>query len=203
MAKQDSQDNSSIKIPVIPLRGIVAYPKLTLAFDAGRAGTLSALNKALKSDRKVLLLAQKDLEIEEPKAGDLYRVGTVADIIQVLEVKNDYYKILTEGGYRAKVVRLIRRGKGYYMAEIIEYPRTPFHIVAKRIDELQLEAMHREIINLFETYAIETGFIPPDAISFAKTLKNYDQLIDLVSVHVNFKHENKQALLEEQNLEKD
>ena len=202
MTQKLSQDDTNTQIPVIPLRGIVAYPKLTLAFDAGRAGTLLALDKALKSDRKVLLLAQKDLEMEEPRAGDLYRVGTVADIIQVLEVKNDYFKILTEGSYRAKVDRLIRKGKGYYMAEIREYPRVPFHIASKKIDELQLEATHREIISLFETYAIETGFIPPDAISFAKTLKNYDQLIDLVSVHVNFKHENKQALLEEQDLEK-
>lgn len=202
MTQKNSQDNTIIEVPVIPLRGIVAYPKLTLAFDAGRAGTLSALDKALKADRKVLLLAQKDLETEDPKAGDLYRVGTVADIIQVLEVKNDYFKILTEGVYRARVDRLVRRGKGYYTAEILEYPRVPFHISSKQIDELQLEAIHREIISLFETYAIETGLIPPDAISFAKTLKNYDQLIDLVSVHVNFKHENKQALLEEQDLAK-
>ncbi|HHT25028.1 MAG TPA: endopeptidase La [Clostridiaceae bacterium] len=202
MTQKLSQDTANIQIPVIPLRGIVAYPKLTLAFDAGRAGTLLALDKALKSERKVLLLAQKDLETEEPKAGDLYRVGTVADIIQVLEVKNDYFKILTEGSYRAKVERLIRKGKGYYMAELQEYPRVPFDIASKKIDELQLEAIHREIINLFETYAIETGLIPPDAISFAKTLKNYDQLIDLVSVHVNFKHEIKQALLEEQDLAK-
>ncbi|NLJ70796.1 MAG: endopeptidase La [Clostridiaceae bacterium] len=202
MAQKFSQDNTKTEIPVIPLRGIVAYPKLTLAFDAGRAGTLLALDKALKSNRQVLLLAQKDIDTEEPKAGDLYRVGTVADIIQVLEVKNDYYKILTEGVYRAKVERLTRRHKGYYTAQIMEYPRIPYHIASKQIDELQLEATHREIISLFETYAIETGLIPPDAISFAKTLKNYDQLIDLVSVHVNFKHENKQALLEEQDLGK-
>lgn len=200
MTKKNNNKNK--RIPVVPLRGIVAYPKLTLAFDAGRTGTLAALDKALNSDRKVLLLAQKDLEVDNPMAADLYRVGTIADIVQVLEVKNDYFKILTEGIERAKVNRLVRKGKGFYVADYEEYPRAPFHVTSKLMDELKIEAAHREIIKLFETYAVETGTVPPDAISFAKTLKDYDQLIDLVSVHVNFKLERKQALLEEQDLSK-
>lgn len=200
MTKKNNNKNK--RIPVVPLRGIVAYPKLTLAFDAGRTGTLAALDKALNSDRKVLLLAQKDLEVDNPMAADLYRVGTIADIVQVLEVKNDYFKILTEGIERAKVNRLVRKGKGFYVADYEEYSRTPFHVTSKLMDELKIEAAHREIIKLFETYAVETGTVPPDAISFAKTLKDYDQLIDLVSVHVNFKLELKQALLEEQDLSK-
>lgn len=200
MTKKVKKEN--LEFPVVPLRGIVAYPKLTLAFDAGRTATLAALDKALHSNRKIFLVAQKDTEVENPKAADMYRIGTVSEIIQVLEVKDDYFKILTEGSYRAKVKHFKKQSKGHYMAKVEPYLRPDFEESKLELDELLLEAAHREIINLFENYGIETGTVPPDAISFAKTLKDYNQLIDLVSVHINFKTSYKQALLEEQDLKK-
>lgn len=200
MSKTENKENN--KLPVIPLRGIVSYPKLTLAFDAGRKATLEALNEAMQTNRKVLLVAQKDPDIEDPKADDLFRVGTVAEIVQVLEIKDDYYKVLTEGVYRATVNRFTKRAKGYYVADVTEHPRNTLIDAEHELDSLMLEAAKEKILTLFETYGIATQYIPPDVITFSKTLKDYNRLIDLVSVHVNFKLEVKQYLLEEDDLKK-
>ncbi len=202
MADKNNKDYMKTKFPVIALRGIVAYPKLTLAFDAGRAATLGALDQALHGDRKVFLVAQKDPGVEDLAADDLYRVGTVAEIVQVLEVKDDYVKVLTEGLYRASVQRYQKNKKGFYSAEVIEKPRADLTKAEAKLDNLLLEASKQKILSLFENYGVATQYIPPDVIAFSKTLKDYDRLIDLVSVHVDFKLEVKQRLLEEDDLKK-
>lgn len=200
--KKRKTSSDKAKLPVIPLRGIVAYPKLTLAFDAGRMATIAALNEAMKAKRRVVLLTQKDVNTEEPKASDLYRVGTVAEIVQILEVKESYYKVLTEGLYRVKIGRFYRKNPGFYLADLENYPRQAEGVEGAGLDKIELEAAKQKILNLFEKYGMETGYIPPDVIAFSKTLDSFTRLIDLVSVNVNFNHKVKQYLLEEEDLKK-
>ncbi|NLZ71687.1 MAG: endopeptidase La [Clostridiaceae bacterium] len=197
---QNKNNNNNQVLPVIPLRGVVAYPKLNLAFDAGREETLVAIDRALKGDRKVFLVAQKDLVTENPKAKDLYRVGTVAEIVQVLEVRDDLFKVLTEGLYRAEVKRYQRRDNSYYTAEIEPTLRDDNENREEDLDKLFLEASLRKVVNLFEQYAIETASIPPDVVAYAKKINNSDHLIDFVSENVDFNLSIKQYLLEENNL---
>lgn len=197
-----AEKKTNNKFPVVPLRGIVSYPKLTLAFDVGRFETMGALEEALQGKRKVLLVAQKDKDVETPEAADLFRVGTVAEVVQVLEVKDEYFKVLTEGLYRVRVKRFRKKKRGYYTAEVVEMPRLVEDNPDDTENQIQLLASCRKVLDLFEKYAVETGFIPPDVISFSKTLKDVNRLIDLVSVHVGFDLEVKQYLLEEDDLYK-
>ena len=108
-------DNAtSLNMPVLPLRGLVVFPKTVLHFDVGRKKSKNAINFAMKQDQYVFLVAQKNATVKDPKRDDLYSVGVVAKIVQVLKQPDDVTRVIVEGLYRAYISECVENEKGAF-----------------------------------------------------------------------------------------
>ena len=114
-------ENPSVIMPMIAMRGIVLFPKVVLHFDVGRKKSIAALNDAMKKDQLVFLSAQKDIKDEDLKPGQMYDVGVVAEVRQVIKTGSDVMRILVEGKYRARLIEMVSE-EPYFEAKIQEYP---------------------------------------------------------------------------------
>lgn len=134
-------------LPLLPLRGLVLYPQEILHFDVGRSRSLAALNQAMSQDQRIFLTAQKDIQVESPEKEDLYSVGVVARIKQVLKLPDGNVRILVEGAYRARFLS-IQPPEEYDECVVCEYPLYPL----PENDPNYVLALIRTIKNLFEEY---------------------------------------------------
>ena len=103
--------NNFEDIPVVPLRGLVVYPNMTLHFDVGREQSIKAIRQAMEGDRQIFLAAQKDFTVETPKEDDLYTVGVVARIVQLLNSGKDSVRVMVEGLYKAEAIHYTMDGE--------------------------------------------------------------------------------------------
>lgn len=197
MSDTKNETKSTLKnVPVIPLRGLVLYPDLSISFDVGRKATVEALKSGMEKGRDVFVVAQRDVRVENPKAADLFRVGTIGQVRQVLEIAEGIYKVLVEGRTCAKVSRYMRRPAGYYTAQLEPHERTL--MPTDEDSRLRLEAGRRRLTDLFAHFAMETGQIPPDAVSYIQTLDDPTRLMDQIAAQIELAVVAKQNLLEQQ-----
>ena len=131
-------------LPVLPLRDVVVYPHMVIPLFVGREKSIVALDIAMKSDKRIMLVAQKQADVDDPKADDLYRIGTVATILQLLKLPDGTVKVLVEGVDRARVDTL-HPGE-YYTADVTTEPD------AESYDEKELDVLGRSVISQFEQY---------------------------------------------------
>ena len=147
----------TITLPVLPLRGMVVFPKAVIHFDVGRQQSVSAIKKAMKSDQLIFLATQKDPVVNEPKLIDLYSIGVVAKIVQVLKQPDDVTRVVLEGKYRARIASPVYDDK-LIMAELFPIPEEKMPLTASDV------AMIRSVKNQFEKYLDVTAKMPPDII---------------------------------------
>ena len=182
-------------IPVLPLRDVVVYPHMVIPLFVGRERSIDALDAAMKDNKQVLLVAQKEAEVDEPDFTDLYEVGTLANILQLLKLPDGTVKVLVEGGQRSKVLRYQETG-GFFSAAV-EKIDDVFNLSAQGQDVLQ-----RTVINSFDQYVKLNNKIPPEVLNALSGIDDPSRLADTMAAHMTLKVSDKQAILETADIEK-
>ena len=175
---------------MIALRGTTVLPEMIVHFDVSREKSIRAVEAAMLHDQKVFLLTQKDPEVETPELDDLYRVGTIAYIKQVVKLPQDLYRVLVEGLDRAEILSL-EQEEPYLKAEC--------EIVTAQEEEYPepvKDAMLRSIRELFQRYCRESGKISKDLVTQIMTIEDVKETIDQIAVNLPMSYQNKQKLLE-------
>ncbi|WP_432453442.1 MULTISPECIES: endopeptidase La [unclassified Agarivorans] len=176
------------EIPVLPLRDVVVYPHMVIPLFVGREKSIRCLESAMNQDKQVLLVAQKDASNDNPQVEDLYTVGTVANILQLLKLPDGTVKVLVEGSQRAKLEEIIQEDE-YYVASA-EY------VVSVLPDEKEQEVMVRSAISQFEGYIKLNKKIPPEVLTSVSGIDDAARLADTMAAHMPLKLEDKQSVLE-------
>ena len=177
-----------ITLPLLPLRDVVVFPHMVVPLFVGRAKSVNALSNAMNLDKKILLVTQKNAGIDSPGEKDVYGVGTIGTVLQLLRLPDGTVKALVEGRRRARIVRFVEKEK-YVLGEIEP-------IVEPEVTDAESEAVSRTIIEMFEKYAKINKNISKDLIGNISSIKDVSQLADTVAAHFNFKIQDKQQLLE-------
>ena len=177
-------------MPMIALRGTTVLPEMIVHFDVSREKSIRAVEAAMLHDQKVFLLTQKDPEVETPELDDLYRVGTIAYIKQVVKLPQDLYRVLVEGLDRAEILSL-EQEEPYLKAEceIVTAQEEDYPEPVK-------DAMLRSIRELFQRYCRESGKISKDLVTQIMTIEDVKETIDQIAVNLPMSYQNKQKLLE-------
>jgi ATP-dependent Lon protease len=175
-------------LPVLPLRDIVVFPHMIVPLFVGREKSVHALDEVMQSGKQILLLAQKDADRDDPSAEDLYDVGTVGSILQLLKLPDGTIKVLVEGGARICVNNIRDDGKS------LRADFTPME--EKQEDVREQEVVARSLEQQFESYVKLNKKIPPEVLVSVSAVEDVDRLADTIASHLNLKLEDKQALLE-------
>ncbi|AUI85695.1 endopeptidase La [Vibrio azureus] len=176
-----------IEIPVLPLRDVVVYPHMVIPLFVGREKSISCLETAMESNKQVLLVAQKQADTDEPTKDDLFTVGTVATILQLLKLPDGTVKVLVEGQQRAKITQF--KDSEFFLAEA-EYVVTP------ELDEREQEVIVRSAINQFEGFIKLNKKIPPEVLTSLGGIDEAARLADTIAAHMPLKLVDKQQVLE-------
>ncbi len=175
-------------LPVLPLRDVVVYPHMVIPLFVGREKSIVALDVAMKADKRIMLIAQKQADIDDPKADDLYRIGTVATILQLLKLPDGTVKVLVEGVDRARIDGLTP-GE-FYTADVTTEPD------ADAYDEKELDVLGRSVISQFEQYVKLNKKVPPEVLTALAGIEQQGRLADTVAAHMALKLPEKQKVLE-------
>lgn len=185
----------NVLIPVLPLRDVVVYPHMVIPLFVGRERSIDALDAAMKDNKQILLVAQKEAEVDEPDIDDLYETGTLANILQMLKLPDGTVKVLVEGIQRSKVLSYKETGD-YFSAEVTE-----IHDVLK-LTEQEQDVLQRTVINSFDQYVKLNNKIPPEVLNSLSGIDDPSRLADTMAAHMTLKVNEKQAILETADIEK-
>ena len=173
---------------VLPLRDIVVFPHMIVPLFVGREKSVKALEDVMKDDKQILLVAQKDGAVDDPGPDDIYDVGTVSTVLQLLKLPDGTVKVLVEGGRRARIVEPASRDD-FFQVHVAP-------LEDKQDDERELQALARAVVGQFEDYVKLNKKIPPEVVVSLSQIENYGKLVDTVASHLTIKVADKQALLE-------
>jgi ATP-dependent Lon protease len=175
-------------IPVLPLRDVVVYPHMVIPLFVGREKSIVALDRAMNAGKKILLIAQQAADMDDPGPEDLYEVGTLATILQLLKLPDGTVKVLVEGGERAQVDELMVGD--HFSAEITILEEEDRH------DEREIDVLVRSIIAQFEQYVKLNKKVPPEILTSLSGIDEPGRLADTVAAHMALKLAEKQRILE-------
>jgi ATP-dependent Lon protease len=175
-------------LPVLPLRDIVVFPHMIVPLFVGREKSVRALESVMKDDKQILLVAQKNAAQDDPAADDIYRVGTISTILQLLKLPDGTVKVLVEGGKRASIVGFAETESHF---EAFVEP-----LAEREGDVKELEALGRTVIGQFEQYIKLNKKIAPEVLVSLNQIEEPAKLADTVAAHLNLKVAEKQELLE-------
>ena len=173
---------------VLPLRDIVVFPHMIVPLFVGREKSVRALEAVMKDDKQILLVAQKNAAQDDPSADDIYRVGTVSTILQLLKLPDGTVKVLVEGGRRAKLA-VFKETESYFEASVEDLPD-------QEGDAKELEALGRTVVGQFEQYIKLNKKIAPEVLVSLNQIEEPSKLADTIASHLNLKISEKQELLE-------
>ena len=182
-------------LPALALRGTTILPDMIVHFDVSRERSMKAIEAAMLQDEKIFLVTQKDPEIETPEIKDLYKVGTVAYIKQVVKLPHDLLRVLVEGLERSELVGL-EQEEPFLMAETVGVEED-----GAQYGRSLREAMYRSIRELFQRYCLESGRISKDLAAKILNIQNLEELVSQISVNVPLSYQNQQKILEALTLE--
>ena len=182
-------------LPALALRGTTILPDMIVHFDVSRERSMKAIEAAMLQDEKIFLVTQKDPEIETPEIKDLYKVGTVAYIKQVVKLPHDLLRVLFEGLERSELVGLEQEDP-FLMAETVGVEED-----GAQYGRSLREAMYRSIRELFQRYCLESGRISKDLAAKILNIQNLEELVSQISVNVPLSYQNQQKILEALTLE--
>ena len=179
-------------IPVLPLRDVVVYPHMVIPLFVGRDKSIVALDKAMAAGKRILLVAQTKPDLDDPQPNDLYEVGTLATILQLLKLPDGTVKVLVEGTERALVDRI--NVSDFFSAEITMLREDDRH------DEREIDVLVRSIIAQFEQYVKLNKKVPPEILTSLSGIDEPGRLADTVAAHMALKLSEKQRILEIQDV---
>ncbi len=183
-----TDDSATDGIPVLPLRDVVVYPHMVIPLFVGRDKSIVALDKAMNAGKKILLVAQEKADLDDPSPKDLYEVGTLATILQLLKLPDGTVKVLVEGGERAQVDRI--HVGDHFSADITVLAEED------RTDEREIDVLVRSIVAQFEQYVKLNKKVPPEILTSLSGIDEAGRLADTVAAHMALKLSEKQRILE-------
>ena len=185
MSEQGQQLHS--RVPILPLRDVVVYPHMVIPLFVGREKSIVALDEAMNSDKQILLIAQKQADIDEPTIDDIYELGTLATILQLLKLPDGTVKVLVEGGARAALVE----------AYTDEYFSADIRLIEEDQDAAsrEVDVLKRSVISQFEHYVKLNKKVPPEILTSLSGIDQPGRLADTVAAHMSLKLDEKQKVL--------
>lgn len=188
MVAETLQESHITEIPLLPLRDVVVYPHMVTPLFVGRGKSIEALERAMASDKQVLLVAQKNPQQDEPQADDLYSIGTIASILQLLKLPDGTVKVLIEGRERASIVS-IEEADGFFKAavDVIDSPT---------IESAEARALVANAIGQFEQYVNLSKKVPVEVITSLSGIDEPGRLADTIAAHMSLDLPKKQSILE-------
>ncbi len=184
----DLLEGQPILVPVLPLRDVVVYPHMVIPLFVGRDKSIKALDHGMQAGKQILLLAQKSPEVDDPKENDVYRVGTLATILQLVKLPDGTVKVLVEGGDRARILRI---SDGEYFSALVSVIRTH-----SQYDEREMDVLMRSALSLFDQYVKLNKKIPPELLTSLAGIDSPGRLADTIAAHMQLKLDEKQKILE-------
>jgi len=184
--------STPIDLPMLPLRDVVVFPHMVIPLFVGRPKSIKALESAMSSDRRIMLVAQKTAAKDEPDAGDMFDVGCVSTILQMLKLPDGTVKVLVEGQQRARVEQ-ITDGEAHFVAHVV-----PVDPAAEQgeAEASEIEALRRAVMQQFDQYVKLNKKIPPEILTSISSIDDPGRLADTIAAHLPLKLENKQAVLD-------
>ncbi len=176
------------ELPLLPLRDVVVYPHMVIPLFVGRDRSIHALDEAMEQDKKILLVAQKNAQVDDPEAEDLFQVGTLASILQLLKLPDGTVKVLVEGEQRVIVTRLIDQAD-FVTAEVQA-------ISGDGVSERESEVLIRSLMSQFEQYVQLSKKVPNEVLTSLSGISDVAKLVDTIAAHMPMKIEDKQKVLE-------
>lgn len=176
-------------IPLLPLRGVIVFPYTVIHLDVGRKKSIQAIEEAMLGSRHIFLATQKEAQNDEPEEDDIYHLGTVAEVKQILKMPGGTMRVLVEGLHRAEIIKFISSGN-LNKVEIKEYPEEP----SNKTNEM--EALMRTLTYQFEQYVRISKKIPPETVSSVLSIEEPGRLADVITSHLSLKVNEKQKVLE-------
>lgn len=181
-----------IELPVLPLRDVVVYPHMVIPLFVGREKSIRCLETAMAQDKQIILVAQRDAELDEPTKDDIFEVGTVASILQLLKLPDGTVKVLVEGGRRARITR--------YTQEADFFVAKAEYLESEPLEDKEEEVLVRSAIGQFEGYIKLNKKIPPEVLTSLSGIDEAARLADTMAAHMPLKLEDKQSVLEMTNI---
>ncbi len=184
-----AEPSRTVTMPLLPLRDIVVYPAMVVPLFVGRDKSVNALERAMHTDKKIFLAAQKNAKTDNPGANDIFRIGTVATVLQLLRLPDGTVKVLVEGDYRCRIVEFLPQADAFYvkletLSEVSE------------ADPTEVEALRRGVRTAFAAYAKHNKKITQEVLDAANEIDDPSRLADTVAAYMPFKIDVKQKLLE-------
>lgn len=179
-----------VSLPMLPLRGLMIFPHMVLHFDVGRKKSIAALEQAMLGDQRIFLVAQRDVDVDDPAIDDIYHVGTIACIKQVLKLPGDNIRLLVEGKHRA-VLRAVTQEEPYFEAALDEL------IPQGTVVSIETDALLRTAHHYFEEYCKMSGRVSGETMQSVMEIEDPGQLADVIAANVLTKVDDRQELLEE------
>ncbi|GFZ86386.1 Lon protease 1 [Paenibacillus marchantiophytorum] len=176
------------RLPLLPLRGLLVYPSMVLHLDVGREKSVKALERAMVDDSMILLCSQSEINIEEPSKEDIYRIGTIAKVRQMLKLPNGTIRVLVEGVLRAEIVEYLVNDE-YYEVTAKELPE-------QEITDPEIDALMRTVLNQFENYINLSKKVTPETLAAVSDIDEPGRLADVICSHLSLKIKDKQDILE-------
>lgn len=176
------------ELPLLPLRGVLVFPYMVIHLDVGREMSIAAIEEAMIQERRIFLVMQKEAQTDEPAVADLYTIGTIAEIKQLLKLPGGTIRVLVEGITRARIIKVISEDP--YFKVLVEdqeheAPQTS-----------EIEALMRNLVHQFEQYVKMSKKIPPETVISVISIEEPSRLADIIASHLNLKLSDKQAMLE-------
>jgi ATP-dependent Lon protease len=173
--------------PLLPLRDIVVFPYMVTPLFVGRPKSIRALEGAMEKDKTVFLVTQKDAKIDDPEAGDVYEIGTLGQVIQLLKLPDGTVKVLVEGKGRGRIAAFVERDECLFV-EVEELPDRPS-------DSPEVEALLRSVTDSFENYVNLSKKVPPEMVASVAGIDDPGRLADTIIAHLNVRITDKQDIL--------
>ena len=188
MSDSQEKQEPSNQYPLLPLRDVVVFPHMVIPLFVGREKSILALEAAMKGDKRIMLVAQRQAEVDDPKLDDLYKIGTIATILQLLKLPDGTVKVLVEGVDRGVVESL--EGGTFYTATVSPAAEVNSY------DEKELEVLSRSVVSQFEQYVKLNKKVPPEVLTALAGIDDAGRLADTVAAHMALKLPEKQKVLE-------
>jgi ATP-dependent Lon protease len=190
MAKENQQDQEEEQTlyPVLPLRDIVVFPYMIVPLFVGREKSINALDKVKDSNKKIILAAQKNAADDDPGSEEIYQMGIVATVLQMLKLPDGTVKVLVEGGPRA-VIKSYTDNEDYYEA-VVDFVEEEVSV------DKEIEALARSVVTQFENYVKLNKKIAREVLATVSQIEDYSKLADTITSHLSIKIAEKQEILE-------
>ena len=182
--------STPLELPLLPLRDVVVFPHMVIPLFVGRAKSIKALELAMEGDRRIMLVAQKTASKDEPSAEDMFDVGCISTILQMLKLPDGTVKVLVEGQQRA-LVKSIADEESHFTASVL-----PVEPDAEGADASEVEALRRAVTQQFDQYVKLNKKIPQEILTSISSIDDAGRLVDTIAAHLPLKLENKQAVLD-------